>query len=72
MVTSSSSTGGGEGSRLTIRSTRLIRPKPVTTTVAPSACATRATWNAIEASVMTPQTRILLPDRIPITSSLPR
>jgi hypothetical protein len=71
LVTSSSSTGGGEGSRLAMRSTRLSRPKPVSTTVAPSACATRATWNAIEASVMTPVTRIRLPARIPITGSLP-
>ena len=62
---------GGEGSRLAMRSTRLSRPKPVSTTVAPSACATRATWNAIEASVMTPVTRIRLPARIPITCLLP-
>jgi hypothetical protein len=42
-VTSSSRTGGGEGSRRAIRSTKLSRPKPVTKTVAPSCCATRAT-----------------------------
>ena len=33
LVTSSSSTGGGSGSRLAMRSTRLSRPKPVSTTV---------------------------------------
>ena len=65
-VTSSSSTGGGSGSRLAIRSTRLSRPNPVSTTVAPSCWAIRATWKAIEASVSTPVTRIRLPSRIPI------
>ena len=42
-VTSSSITGGGSGSRLAIRCTRLSRPKPVSTSVAPSCWAMRAT-----------------------------
>ena len=70
-VTSSSSTGGGSGSRLAIRSTRLSRPYPVSTTVAPSCCATLATWNAIEESVSTPVTRMRLPARIPMAVSVP-
>ncbi len=71
LVTSSSRTGGGDGSRLAIRSTRLSLPNPVSTTVAPSCWATRATWNAIEASVMTPVTRMRLPARIPMMISVP-
>ena len=67
LVTSSSSTGAGLGSRLAIRSTSLIRPNPVTTTSAPCSWATFATWKAIEESVMTPVTRILLPSSNPLT-----
>ncbi len=70
LATSSSMTGGGSGSRLAIRSTRLIRPKPVSTTVAPSSWATLATWNAIELSVRTPVTRMRLPARIPMPVSI--
>ena len=70
-ATSSSSTGGGSGSRLAIRSTRLIRPYPVSTTVAPSCWATLATWNAIEESVSTPVIRMRLPARIPMVVSVP-
>src|SRR6266702_1049181 len=70
-VTSSSRTGGGSGSRLAIRCTRLTRPNPVSTTVAPSCCASRATWKAIDASVSTPVTSIRLPSRIPIASLSP-
>src|SRR5215471_1864766 len=69
-VTSSSRTGGGSGSRRAIRSTRVSRPNPVSTTVAPSCCAMRATWKAIDASVSTPVTRSRLPFRIPIALPL--
>src|SRR3954451_15718521 len=54
-------TGGGEGSRLAIRSTSDNRPKPVSTTVAPFSWASFATENAIDASVMTPVTSSRLP-----------
>ncbi len=66
LVTSSSITGAGCGSRLAIRSTSVGRGNAVSTTVAPCSCATRATWKAIEASVSTPVTRIRLPSRMPI------
>ncbi len=71
-VTSSSITGGGVGQPLgdPLRPA-IIRPKPVSTTVAPSSWASRATWNAIEASVSTPVTRMRLPSRIPMVVSAP-
>ena len=49
------------GSRLAIRRVSdSPRPKPVRTTVAPCSWASRATWNAIEASVSTPVTSMPL------------
>ena len=66
-VTSSSITGAGSGSRLAIRSTSDIRPKPVSTTVAPFSWASFATEKAIEASVMTPVTSSRLPASSPDT-----
>ena len=66
LVTSSSMTGAGCGSRLAIRCTSVGRGNAVSTSVAPSCCATRAAWKAIEASVSTPVTRIRLPSRMPI------
>src|SRR3954454_3055267 len=66
-VTSSSITGAFPGSRLAIRSTRDIRPKPVSTTSAPFSWATLATEKAIEASVMTPVTSSRLPANNPDT-----
>ncbi len=69
-VTSSSITGAPAGSRLAIRVTSVGRGNAVSTTVAPFSWAMRATWNAIEASVSTPVTRIRLPSRMPITNQL--
>jgi hypothetical protein len=48
LVTSSSITGASLGSRLAIRSTSESRPKPVSTTCAPSSCAIFATEKAID------------------------
>ena len=67
-VTSSSTTGAACGSRLAIRSTRDIRPYPVSTTVAPCSWASRAVWNAIDASVMTPVMSRFLPASSPVPS----
>src|SRR5690606_31506677 len=65
--TSSSSTGAGSGSRLAMRSTNDIRPKPVSTTCAPCSWAILAAWNAIEASVITPVMSRRLPSSNPDT-----
>ena len=60
-VTSSSTITGSVASRRAARCVRLIaRPNDVSTTSAPSSWARRATWNAIEASLSTPVTRIRL------------
>lgn len=59
---SSSTTGARSGSRRAIAEVIFAaRPNEVSTTVAPSSCARRATWNAMEDSVSTPVTRIFLP-----------
>ena len=66
LVTSTSSSGGTGSSFLITRRVRLMaRPKFDTSTVAPSAWAIRATWNAIEVSSVTPATKTFLPSRIP-------
>ena len=66
-MASSSITGGVVGSRLAIVWViRMVRPNEVSTTSAPSCCAIRATWNAMEESISTPVTRIRLPSRMPI------
>src|SRR5262249_38059222 len=67
-VASSSSTGVAMPSRLAKRSTRDTRPYPVSTTVAPSARARRATEYAIDWSVMTPVMSSLLPVISPMRS----
>src|SRR5690606_1168022 len=64
LVTSSSITGGGSGSRLAIRCTSDSRPYPVRTIRAPCSCASRATANAIDWSVSTPVMSSRLPASI--------
>src|SRR5689334_25198914 len=49
---------------------RSARPKLEITTVAPCSCATRAAAKPIEASVVTPATRMRLPSRMPMGFSL--
>src|SRR4051794_12447811 len=68
LVTSSSITGAASGSRFAMRSTSDMRPKPVSTTFAPSCCAILAAWKASEASVMTPVISRRLPSSSPGTS----
>src|SRR5882724_6693789 len=68
--TSSSNNGAGFGNRSAIRWISLIRSKPVSTSSAPSSCATRAMWKAIDESVMIPVTRMRLPSRNPAISVL--
>ena len=41
----------------------IVRPKDVRMTLAPSSCAIRATWKAIEESIRTPVTSRVLPSR---------
>ena len=67
LVTSNSTTGAGCGSFAATRCTSDSRPKPVSTTVAPSSWATFATDHAIEASVMTPVTSSRLPSSRPMS-----
>jgi hypothetical protein len=65
LLTSSSSTSTGSGSRWAARSViRRARPKLVSSTVAPSCCARSAAWKAIESLVMTPVMSRRLPARI--------
>ena len=72
-VTSTSSSGGTGSSFLITRPVRLIaRPKLDTTTVAPSAWATRATWKPIEVSRVTPATRMFLPSQDAHQCPIPR
>src|SRR4051812_323759 len=67
LVTSSSTSGAGFGSRRAIAVVILIcRPNDVRTTSAPSSCASRATWKAIEESVRTPVTSSVLPSSRPM------
>ena len=65
--TSSSITGAVFGNLVAILWVMLIaRPKEESTISAPSSWAIFATWKAIEESVSTPVTKILLPSSIPI------
>ncbi len=66
--TSSSTTGAGFGSRLAIVVVIfMVRPNEVSTTCAPSSCASLATWNAMEESISTPVTSSRLPSSSPIS-----
>ena len=48
----------------------IIRPNDESTTVAPSSCAIRATWKAIEESFRTPVINSCLPSSRPMPRSL--